>query len=51
LALVVLGLRYPTQLGPGVVERIADYTPDIWVFAFSAYILVRHKKGLFQACR
>ena len=44
VALVVLGLHFYTPLGPGGIERIADYTPDLWVFTFSTYLVLRHEQ-------
>lgn len=40
-ALVALGLRRPTPLGLGGLERVADYTPDIWVLTLSMYLIIK----------
>ena len=45
LALLMIGIHYPTPLGPGGMERVADYTPDLWVFTLSIYLLIQHKKA------
>jgi hypothetical membrane protein len=42
-ALIMLGLNYATPIGAGGLERVADYTPDIWVLSFGTYILLRPK--------
>lgn len=41
LALSVLGLGVHTPLGLGGIERLADYTLDLWIATFGVYMLRR----------
>lgn len=43
VALLLLGFRINTPLGLGGIERIADYTPDLWVLSFGIYALFRSR--------
>jgi len=46
VALLLLAVRLPTLLGPGGLERLSDYSLDLWIYVFGVWMLMRHSSRL-----
>jgi hypothetical membrane protein len=43
VALLLLAVRLPTPLGPGGLERLSDYSLDLWICAFGMWLLYKQR--------
>jgi hypothetical membrane protein len=46
VALLLLAVRLPTPLGPGGLERMADYSLDVWICVVGLWLMLQQRSRL-----